>query len=70
VGVEAAAVRMVDLQESVDGGYIWAFNMSFVFRPWMKMTVLAASAILAGFLLWYGLRALGCLARAAAGKHA
>ncbi len=61
--------EMVDMQAGVDGNYIWAFNMSFIFRPWMKATVLMASMILAGFLLLFGLKGLGKLAKFTAGDN-
>jgi len=50
--------------EGVDAGYLGSFNWSFVFRPMMKMTVLACSAVIAAVLVLYGLRALYCVARA------
>ncbi len=47
--------------------YTKAFAFSFVFRPWMKVISLAASALLAVVLLLYGLKALTCVVKTFSG---
>lgn len=54
--------KMVSFQD-ISPFYAWAFSASFVFRPWFKIVALGASAILGVVLLFYGLRALGAVAR-------
>jgi hypothetical protein len=49
--------------------YAWAFAFSFVFRPWMKIIVLGSSAVLALILLFYVLKALGCVVKVLAGEN-
>jgi len=41
--------------------YIWAFNFSFVFRPWMKAVCLAACGLIGLVLLAYAIRAVAVL---------
>ena len=43
--------------------YMKAFAMSFVFRPWLKLVALLSCAAVAAVLLFYGLKALGCIVR-------
>jgi hypothetical protein len=59
-------VKMVDFQDT-GAFYAWAFAFSFVFRPWLKVVVLASCAIIAAVLLLYALRALVCVASALIG---
>ncbi|MBN2183206.1 MAG: hypothetical protein JW715_14940, partial [Sedimentisphaerales bacterium] len=61
-------VRMVEFQD-VGPFYAWAFAASFVFRPWLKIIALASSAILAGVLLLYALRALACIVKLFTGNN-
>jgi hypothetical protein len=49
--------------------YSRLFAMSFVFRPYLKLTCAAAAACLSAMLLLYGLKALDCIARAVAGRR-
>ena len=63
VASETPVVKdMVEFQD-ISPFYAWAFSASFVFRPWLKIVALGASAILGIVLLLYGLRALGAVAR-------
>jgi hypothetical protein len=62
-GTKPAVRRMVDYQK-IDPTYAWVFAASFVFRPWFKVMVGGAAAVLAVVLLLYGLRALGAAAKA------
>ena len=59
--------KMVEFQD-ISPSYAWAFAFSFVFRPWMKMVVLACCAVMAFVLLLYGLKALGCAVKTLAGE--
>jgi hypothetical protein len=54
--------KMVEFQD-IDAFYTWAFAFSFVFRPWLKVIALACSIVLAGVLLLYALKVLGCVAK-------
>ncbi|MBN1765458.1 MAG: hypothetical protein JW860_09400, partial [Sedimentisphaerales bacterium] len=53
----ADAKSMIEFLE-LDPLYIKGFNMSFVFRPWMKITVLGACGVIAIILLLYSFRAI------------
>ncbi|MHC4720968.1 MAG: cytochrome c3 family protein, partial [Planctomycetota bacterium] len=59
--------KMVEFQ-GFDPVYTKAFAFSFVFRPWLKVVSLASCAVIAGILLLYALRALGCITKALAGR--
>ena len=59
--------EMLEFQ-NVQPFYTKAFAMSFVFRPWLKIIALASSAVLAGILLLYALKALECIAKVLVGK--
>ena len=59
------AKMMADF-EGIDAVYAKAFAFSFVFRPWMKVMVLASSAVLAAILMLYMLKALVCITKALA----
>jgi len=60
--------KMVEFQD-ISPSYAWAFAFSFVFRPWMKLVVLCSCAIMALVLLFYALKALGCVVKTLAGKN-
>jgi hypothetical protein len=62
---QAAAKEMVEFQ-GIDSFYARAFAFSFVFRPWLKIVALGSCALIGMVLLFYGLRALGCVVRALA----
>jgi hypothetical protein len=55
-------VEMVSLQ-GISRAYIWAFNFSFVFRPWLKIVTWSACGLIGLVLLLYGLRALSAITR-------
>ena len=44
---------------------IWAFNVSFLFRPWMKAVSLAAGGLIGLVLLAYALKAVAVISRKA-----
>ena len=46
--------------------YVWAFAWSFMFRPWMKLTVLACCAVVGAVVLAFVLKALGWFSHTAA----
>ena len=52
------SVKMMVEFQDVDAVYAWAFALSFVFRPWLKVVNLASCAVLAVVLLLYALKAL------------
>ena len=54
--------------EDISPSYAWAFAFSFVFRPWMKLAVLASCAVIAFVLLLYALKALTCVVKTLAGE--
>jgi hypothetical protein len=60
--------KMVEFQD-ISPTYAWAFAFSFVFRPWMKMVVLASCAVVALILLFYALKALGCVVKTLTGEN-
>jgi len=60
--------KMVEFQD-ISPSYAWAFAFSFVFRPWMKVVVIASCAVMAFVLLLYGLKALGCVVKTLAGEN-
>jgi hypothetical protein len=57
-------VQMVQLQ-GLSRLYIWFFNFSFVFRPWMKAVSLAACGLVGLVLLAYVLKAVSVLSKRA-----
>lgn len=57
-------VEMVRLQ-GISRIYIWFFNFSFVFRPWMKAVSLAACGLVGLVLLTYVLKAVSILSKRA-----
>ena len=67
VAADRQAKKMVDFQD-ISPSYAWAFAFSFVFRPMMKIVVLGASAVMAFVLLFYALKALGCVVNVLGGK--
>lgn len=54
--------------EGVNRTYHQLFALSFLFRPWLKIFVLAACAVLGLVLLFFVLQAVGFIAKAAAEK--
>jgi hypothetical protein len=68
VVADRQAQKMVQF-EDINSFYAWAFAFSFVFRPWMKIVVLGSSAVLALVLLFYVLKALGCVVKVLAGEN-
>ena len=62
------SVKMMVEFQDVDAVYAWAFALSFVFRPWLKVVTLASCAVLAVVLLLYALKALACITKTLAGE--
>lgn len=65
---EQDSVKMMVEFQDVDAVYAWAFALSFVFRPWLKVVTLASCAVLAVVLLLYALKALACITKTLAGE--
>ncbi len=61
-GRQEATMPMLTLQ-GVDPALARAFASTFVFRPWLKIVGLTASAVIALLLLVFALRALGAVAQ-------
>ncbi|UCG57452.1 MAG: hypothetical protein JSU70_21615, partial [Phycisphaerales bacterium] len=59
---EDDGLEMVEFQD-IDRSYAWAFAVSFVFRPWLKVVAFGSCAIMGVVLLLYGLRALASIAK-------
>lgn len=57
-------VEMVELQ-GIHRFTAWAFNFSFVFRPWLKAIALAACGLIGLVLLAYALKAVGVISKKA-----
>jgi hypothetical protein len=49
--------RMTDFQGTA-AIFPWSFSMSFLFRPWLKLIIIAAGVVLAATLLLYSLQGL------------
>jgi len=64
--VEIPSHEMTEFQK-LDSTQMKLFNFTFVFRPYLKLTVFAASALAAAVLLWFGLRALAAVTKWFAG---
>jgi hypothetical protein len=64
VSGQSRFVEMVQLQ-GIRRLYIWFFNFSFLFRPWMKAISLAACGLAALVVLTYVLKAVAVLSRRA-----
>ena len=47
----------------------WVFAWSFIFRPWFKVVALGSSALIGIVLLYFGLRALGAIAKVLAEQN-
>ena len=62
------SVKMMVEFQDVDAVYAWAFALSFVFRPWLKVVTLASCAVLAVVLLLYALKALARITKMLAGE--
>jgi hypothetical protein len=67
VGAEDSTKAMVEFQHA-DIAFIKAFNMSFMFRPWLKAVALASCAVVAAVLLLYGLKGLDRIVKTVAGR--
>jgi hypothetical protein len=52
--------------QKVSPRFAWAFAWSFIFRPWMKLTVLVCCAVVGAVVLAYVLKALGWFSHTAA----
>ena len=59
--------EMFEFQD-INPRYAWAFAVSFVFRPWLKVIALGSAAIIAVVLLLYALKALGSVVKVLAGQ--
>jgi hypothetical protein len=68
VAAARASKKMVEFQD-ISPSYAWAFAYSFVFRPWMKIVVLASCAVMGLVLLLYGLNALACVVKTLVGDN-
>jgi Zn-finger protein len=64
---QSLVTKMFEFQD-ISPTYARAFAISFVFRPWLKVIALACCAVIAGVLLLYALRALGCIAKVLSGN--
>ncbi len=62
-------VEMIKLQR-IDRLYMWAFNFSFVFRPFLKIVAFAACGLIGLVLLTYVLRAVAAFSGACAKEDA
>jgi len=65
---ERQSFRTMTEFQDINPFYAWIFAFSFVFRPWMKLIVFCSCLILAGILLLYALKALGCIAKVLGGE--
>jgi hypothetical protein len=57
----AESIEIIKLQ-GINRMYMWAFNFSFIFRPFLKMVAFASCGLIALVLLAYGLRAVAAIA--------
>lgn len=57
---KGASIAMIQFQD-LDPLYTKAFALSFVFRPWLKATIIACSCVLSAVLILYALRALAAI---------
>ncbi|MHC4618785.1 MAG: cytochrome c3 family protein [Planctomycetota bacterium] len=62
LAADRTSAKMIDFQD-FKPFYVKAFAFSFVFRPWLKLVILASCAGLAGVLILYALRALACVVK-------
>lgn len=62
-------VKMVELQ-GIDRLYMWAFNYSFIFRPFLKIVTLAACGLIGLVLLTYVVKGIAALSNACAKEDA
>jgi len=63
MGGSTEFIEMVELQ-GINRLYIWAFNASFVFRPFLKIVAFAACGLIALVLLTYTVRAVAAISHA------
>ena len=62
---QVATKKMIEFQ-GIDAFCVWAFALSFVFRPWLKVVVLGSCGLVGVVLLLYGLKALASVIKAVA----
>jgi hypothetical protein len=62
LAADGTSAKMIEFQD-LKPFYVKAFAFSFVFRPWLKLVILASCAGLAGVLVLYALRALACVVK-------
>jgi Zn-finger protein len=62
LAADRTSAKMIDFQ-GLKPFYVKAFAFSFVFRPWLKLVILASCAGLAGVLVLYALRALALVVK-------
>jgi hypothetical protein len=62
LAADRTSAKMIEFQE-LRPFYVKAFAFSFVFRPWLKLVILASCAGLAVVLVLYALRALACVVK-------
>ena len=60
--------KMMEFQDG-DAVYAHLFAMSFVFRPWLKVTALASCAVLAAVVILYAFKGLACILKVLAGEN-
>ncbi|MHC4069065.1 MAG: hypothetical protein ACYS18_08925 [Planctomycetota bacterium] len=60
---EAASTREMIEFQGLRPFYTKAFAFSFVFRPWLKIVSFVSCLLIAGVLLLYALKALGCVVK-------
>ena len=60
---------MVELQ-GIDRLYMWVFNFSFIFRPFLKIVAFAACGLIGLVLLTYVLKAVAAFSGACAKEDA
>lgn len=68
----ASAAKLTKVQYEFQKAWrprTWTFAWSFNFRPWFKVVALGATAVIGIVLLYFGLRALGAIARVLAEQN-
>ena len=50
--------------EQVDREYNRLFSLSFMFRPWLKLTVIFSCIVLGIAVLWFAVKCVGSFAKA------
>jgi hypothetical protein len=64
--IDSGDVREMVSFQNISPRFAWAFAFSFVFRPYMKITVILCCAVIAAVFLTYVLKALGWFSHQAA----